>query len=81
VSITIGKPFKGGIIGGLGVVGADYGALPIDSAIGAGGSGGDILPTDSLASFGKTVLAAVGVDAETISSSINGGKVVQGALA
>ena len=81
VSITIGKPFKGGIIGGLGVVGADYGALPIDSASGAGGSGGDILPTDSLASFGKTVLAAVGVDAETISSSINGGKVVQGALA
>ena len=50
-----------------------------DTSLGFGG--GDIAPTDSLASFGKTVMAAVGIDSTTIGSAINGGKVVQGALA
>ena len=81
VSITIGKPFKGGVIGGVGPVGGDYGALAISSASGAGSAGGDIKPTDTLASFGKSMMAAVGVDAATIDSSIMSGKVVQGALA
>jgi hypothetical protein len=78
VSLTIGKPFKGGVIGGVGPVGTDYGALAIDSASGAGGAGGDIGPTDTLASFGKTVLAAVGLDSKSV---IGSGKVVTGALA
>ena len=30
VSIAIGKPFRGGVIGGVGPVGGDFGALPID---------------------------------------------------
>ena len=71
VSLTIGKPFKAGVIGGVGPVGTDFGALPI----------GSIAPTDSLASFGKTVMAAVGVDPAVTDSAIISGKVVTGAIA
>ena len=81
VSIAIGKPFKGGVIGGVGPVMNDYGALAIDSKTGKGVSGGDIKPVDTLASFGKTVMAAVGVDASTISTSITSGTVITPALA
>jgi hypothetical protein len=38
VSISIGKPFRGGVIGGVGPVAKDYGALPIDAMSGAGGA-------------------------------------------
>jgi hypothetical protein len=62
VSIAIGKPFKGAVIG-------------------AGGAGGDIIPAESLAAFGKTALAAVGIDAKLIDASITAGKVVPAALA
>jgi Protein of unknown function (DUF1501) len=48
VSITIGKPFKGGVIGGVGPVQKDYGALAIDSKTGEGSSSGDIAPRDTL---------------------------------
>ena len=81
VSLAIGKPFAGGIIGGVGPVGGDYGALAIDSKSGAGAAGGDISPVESLASFGRTMLAAVGVDAATASAEITSGKVITGALA
>ena len=83
VSIAIGKPFKAGVIGGVGPVASDYGALAIDSRTGAGvaGSGGDIDAGSTLASFGKTALAAVGVDAGTIDGLISTGKVVPAALA
>ena len=81
VSITIGKPWKGGVIGGVAPVAGDYGAVAINSTTGAGGSGGDIAAGDTLASFGKTALAAVGVDDSAISASITGGKVVSAALA
>ncbi len=80
VSLAIGKPFRGGIVGSVAPVGTDYGATAIDSASGAGRAGGDIAPTDTLASFGKTVLAAIGTDAATIDKSIAFGKVVKGAL-
>ena len=81
VSIAIGKPFRGGIIGGVGPVAGDFGALDIDSSSGAGRNGGDIAVMDSLASFGKTLLAGVGVDSSTIDGLISNGKVVQAALA
>jgi hypothetical protein len=71
VSLTIGKPFKAGIVGGVGPVGNDFGALPI----------GGIAATDSLASFGKTVMAAVGIDQTVTDKAIISGKVVQGAIA
>jgi hypothetical protein len=81
VSITIGKPFKGGVIGAVGPVAGDYGALAIDSRTGAGGTGGDIDAGSTLASFGKTTLAAVGVDSSTVDTSISTGKVIPAALA
>jgi hypothetical protein len=71
VSLAIGKPFKGGVIGGVGPVGNDFGALAI----------GDIAPTDTLASFGKTVMTAVGIDKGFTDSVITSGKVISEALA
>jgi len=81
VSITIGKPFRGGVIGGVMPVGNDYGAVAIDSRTGEAVASGDVTPGDTLASFGKTMLTAVGVDAGTISSSVFSGKVIAAALA
>ncbi len=81
VSVAIGKPFKAGVIGGVGPVAGDFGALAIDSKSGRGVAGGDIAATDTLASFGKTALAAVGVDATTISTAITSGQVIAPALA
>jgi hypothetical protein len=81
VSITIGKPFKGGIIGGVAPVGSDYGALAIDSRSGAASTSGDVSPVNSLAAFGQTMLAAVGVSPAIISSDVATGTVVTGALA
>lgn len=81
VSVAIGKPWKGGVIGGVGPVAGDFGALAIDSKSGRGVSGGDIAAVDTLASFGKTALAAVGVDAATIGTAITSGQVIAPALA
>jgi hypothetical protein len=81
VSLAIGKPFKGGVLGGVAPVGGDYGAVAINSTTGAGGAGGDVIPAETLASFGKTAMAAVGVDAKVIDQAITSGKVVPAALA
>jgi hypothetical protein len=81
VSITIGKPFRGGVIGGVGPVGKDYGALPIDAKTGKGGPGGNVQPVQTLASFGRTLLAAVGVGEATIDAQIIGGTAIEAALA
>jgi hypothetical protein len=68
VSITIGKPFVGGIVGAIGPVAGDYGALAIDSKTGAGTAGGNVQPGDTLAAYGQTMLAAVGGDPTVITS-------------
>jgi hypothetical protein len=81
VSITIGKPFRGGVIGGVVPVGSDYGALAIDSATGEGTASGDVAAVNTLASFGRSTLTAVGVDAGTVASTILEGKVITAALA
>jgi Protein of unknown function (DUF1501) len=80
VSVTIGTQFKPGIVGSIAAVGSDYGCTAITSTSGAGG-GGDIATTDTLASFGKTILSSVGVDDTTVGTLISGGKVITGALA
>ena len=77
VSLAIGKPFRGSVIGGVGRVGTDFGAVPINSRTGLGRADGDISALDTLPSFGKTVLAAVGGNP----ASVAAGKVVQSALA
>jgi hypothetical protein len=81
VSVAIGKGFQGGVIGGVAPVAGDYGALAIDSRTGAGGEGGDIEAGSTLASFGKTALAAVGAGDAAIDAAIATGKVVAAALA
>jgi uncharacterized protein (DUF1501 family) len=94
VSFVIGKPFKGGIYGGLAPLpankGGDFGALPINSTTGAASTSGDIQPVDTLAAFGITVATAVGVDPAVTSQQINSkynpagmgsAKLVSGALA
>jgi hypothetical protein len=81
VSFAIGKPFRGGVIGGVTPVKADYGALPIDSKTGHGTPNGDIAAADTLASFGRTMLAAVGTDSSAIASQITAGRVIQSSLA
>jgi len=78
VSVVIGKPIKPGIVGGVGQVAGDYGALAINSSSGRGGAGGDIAAADTLAAFGKTMLQAVGADAD---AAIMGAKVITGAIA
>jgi hypothetical protein len=81
VSVCIGKPFRGGVIGAVAPVGTDYGALPIDSASGAGSAAGDVRAADTLAAFGQTMLAAVGADPSAISSPTGTARVVSAALA
>jgi hypothetical protein len=76
VSIAIGKPFRGGVIGGIAPLQGDYGALPIDSKTGAGSAGGDVSALSTLASFGMTAMTAVGADPTTI----GGGTVITPAL-
>ena len=80
-SITIGNTFKAGMVGAVMPVAGDYGAAPISSSSGAGGSGGDIAPADTLASFGKTMMAGLGLDTTAIGSLVSSGTVIQGALA
>jgi len=80
VSFAIGKPFRPGVIGALAPVGGDYGALPLDSSTGRGVAGGDVPAVETLASFGKTVLSAVGIPAAAITAAIPSGKVIGSAL-
>lgn len=80
VSFAIGKPFRGGVIGGIAPVGTDYGALPITSADGTGAAGGDVPAVETLGAFGKTLLTAVGVDPATVATAVTVGKVIPAAL-
>ena len=82
VTVLIGKPFKGSVVGGLEPTNSDYRALSIDSASGAGiaGGTGDIPFSDTLASVGKTLAAGSGVDRGFVDQDIRRGKVVAGAL-
>src|SRR5258708_9429341 len=59
VSITIGKPFKGGIVGGVVPVQKDYGALAIDSKTGEGSSSVFIAALDTLPSYGLSMPASL----------------------
>jgi hypothetical protein len=81
VSLAIGKPFRGSVVGAVGTVTPDYGAVPIDSKTGAGKADGDIRPLDTMAAFAQTMLAAVGGDPSVITSPSNTAKVVASVLA
>jgi hypothetical protein len=81
VSVTIGKSLRAGVVGGIEPVAKDYGATSIDSKTGLSRPDGDIIAGDSLAAYGQTLLASLGVDAHTIASRISRGKVISGVLA
>jgi hypothetical protein len=81
VSVTIGKPFKGGVVGGIAPLAGDYGALAIDSKTGLASTSGDIAALQTLASFGQTMMAGVGVDPGVITTDVLAGKVITSALA
>jgi hypothetical protein len=81
VSLAIGKALRGGVVGAVGRVAPDFGALAIDSKTGAGRADGDIRPLDTMASFAQTMLAAVGGDPSVVTSPNQTGKVVASALA
>jgi hypothetical protein len=76
VSITIGKSIRAGVVGGIAPVDKDYGATNVDSKSGQSSAQGDIAAIDTLAAYGQTLLAAVGVDPSVISSQITAGSVV-----
>ena len=79
VSLAIGKPFAGGVIGGVTTVGNDFGATGMDATTGKVGT--EVPAADTLASFGKTLLQAVGADSTYVASQITSGKVIKAALA
>jgi hypothetical protein len=81
VSISIGKGFKGGVIGGVVPVGTDYGAVAFSSRTGAASASGDVTPAGSLAAFGQTMLAGAGLSAQAVAGQVSGGTLVTGALA
>lgn len=83
VSVIIGKPARAGVIGGVTASAetGDYTALPIESTSGLGAAGGDVPVNETLAAFGKTLGALVGVPQEVLDKSILKGKVVPAALA
>jgi hypothetical protein len=81
VSLAIGKPFRGGVIGAVAPVDEDYGATAIDSKTGAGVAGGDVGPIDTLAAFAQTTSAALGVDPKLITAPSGTGRVISAALA
>jgi hypothetical protein len=86
LGMAIGKPFNGGIIGGVQAVGTDFGCMAIDPSNGAGvpsasATASDVATTATLASFGATVMTGVGIDSTYIQSMIPGATIVTAALA
>jgi len=82
VTVLIGKPFKGGVVGGIEPANGDYRATSIDAASGtavAGGSG-NVPFSETLSAMGKTLGVACGVSGQLLDLSIRGGKVIAGTL-
>jgi hypothetical protein len=82
VTMIVGKNVRPSVIGGVVPLKGsnEYTAVAIDSTSGAGGPSGDIAVTDTLASVGKTLAAAVGVDPSVTDDLITGGTRIGAAL-
>ena len=76
VAVMFGPAIKGGVIGGV----SGNSALDIDETTGAGVKGGSVALVDTLATMGKTVAAACGVDETTIDAQITKGVILKAAL-
>jgi Protein of unknown function (DUF1501) len=80
-SIIVGKNVNAGLFGGTVARFGDYSATGIDSVTGKGiVDGGDIKYDDTLAAFGKTLGAVLGISAATLEAEISGGKIIQAAI-
>ena len=77
VTVMIGANIKGGVIGGPTPKG---GSLSIDPATGVGSDQAPLDPLDGLASVGKTLGAAVGVDPAVIDEQITSRTIISAAL-
>lgn len=80
-TMLFGARVRAGVYGGHARSGDDWAAQGIDPATGAAVERGGIAPEDTLSSMGKTLCAAVGLDAATIDARVRGGQVVTAALA
>ncbi|MET0792574.1 MAG: DUF1501 domain-containing protein [Polyangiaceae bacterium] len=78
VALMIGKPFKGGVVGGI-VPGGH--AADIDSASGAALDGGDVPVANSLASVAKTLGVGIGLSDAQVSDQITSGSVIRSVIA
>jgi hypothetical protein len=78
--LLIGKPFRGGVIGGIGPGEGDFCALPIDSQTGRADGSGDIPASESLIAFARTLARGVGLPEAVVSQSFPAGKLVRAAL-
>jgi hypothetical protein len=82
VSLSIGSPFRGGVMGGVAPVAGDYGALPIDSKTGKGVPGGDVPALATLPSFAVTMLTGLtGLAPSATTPLVSGGQVISASLA
>ena len=82
VTVMIGKPFKGGVVGGVEPYQREYRAMSIDAATGnpVAGQSGNVPFSETLSAMGKTLGVGCGASGETLDLSIRGGKVVGGTL-
>ena len=81
VMLAIGPHVKGGVYGGVQPYAGDYAAMALDSQSGAANASGDITLSGGLASAGRTLCAAVGLDDATLAAGIPSGTTIQGAIA
>jgi hypothetical protein len=82
VTVMIGKPFKGGVIGGVEPYNREYRAMSIDATTGAtvANQSGNVPFSETLSAMGKTLGSGIGVSSGILDLGIRGGKVVAGAL-
>ena len=80
VNLLIGANVRGAQVGGVSLKSGELVGQPIDSRTGAAAAGGDIAADSTLASFGKTLGRAVGLNASVVDEMITDGKAVQAAL-
>ena len=78
--VLAGANVRGGIVGGVVPGGGDYVASAIDSASGMASGGGDIPFASTLGAAGKTLGAALGIDAAFLDANILLGKPVKTVL-
>lgn len=82
VSLLIGPKVRGSVVGGAAYSSStgDYTAMPVSSADGSANMSGDLPKSSLLASFGKTLLASLGIQSAVYDQAIQQGKAITGIL-